>query len=89
MNVNELAAAQAYGAIQQGPANVNKIQEMGQRFLEIFDQADTAVAGFATQNVDAQTVVEALSQAELALQTTITIRDRIVSAYQEVLRMPI
>ncbi|MEM1343070.1 MAG: flagellar hook-basal body complex protein FliE [Pseudomonadota bacterium] len=38
---------------------------------------------------DAQAVVEALTATELALQTAVTVRDRVVEAYQEVLRMPV
>lgn len=38
---------------------------------------------------DVQSVVEALTATELALQTAVTIRDRVVEAYQEVLRMPV
>ncbi len=34
-------------------------------------------------------VVTAVSRAELALQSAVTIRDRVVQAYQEVMRMPI
>ena len=34
-------------------------------------------------------VVTAVSQAELALQSAVTIRDRVVQAYQDVMRMPI
>lgn len=33
--------------------------------------------------------VLAISRAELALQTTVAVRDRVVAAYQEVMRMPI
>ncbi len=34
-------------------------------------------------------VVTAVSKAELALQTTVAIRDRMVQAYQDIMRMPI
>lgn len=34
-------------------------------------------------------VVTAVSRAELALQSAVAIRDRVVQAYQEVMRMPI
>jgi flagellar hook-basal body complex protein FliE len=34
-------------------------------------------------------VVTALSHAELALQTTTAIRDRVVQAYQDIMKMPI
>lgn len=33
--------------------------------------------------------VLAISRAELALQTAVSLRDRVVSAYQEVMRMPV
>ncbi|GAA0605834.1 hypothetical protein GCM10009416_49040 [Craurococcus roseus] len=33
--------------------------------------------------------VLAVSRAELALQTAVAVRDRVVSAYQDVMRMPI
>ena len=38
---------------------------------------------------DVQEVVEALSQTELALQSAVTVRDRVVEAYQQILRMPV
>ncbi len=34
-------------------------------------------------------VVSAVSQADLALQTTTAIRDRVVQAYQDIMKMPI
>jgi flagellar hook-basal body complex protein FliE len=34
-------------------------------------------------------VVQALSSAEMTLQTIVAVRDRLVSAYQEIMRMPI
>lgn len=69
-----------------GPKALN---QMAETFASLFDKADEAAAGFASGQLDTQSVVEALSQAELALQTAITVRDRVVSAYQDILRMPI
>jgi flagellar hook-basal body complex protein FliE len=34
-------------------------------------------------------VVQAVTDAEMTLQTVMTVRDRLVSAYQEIMRMPI
>ncbi|MEM7045028.1 MAG: flagellar hook-basal body complex protein FliE [Pseudomonadota bacterium] len=36
-----------------------------------------------------QDVVEAVTAAEVSLQTVVSIRDRVLSAYQEIMRMPI
>lgn len=45
----------------------------------------TGLAGRA----DPQAVVEALAATELAVQTAVAVRDRVVEAYQEILRMPV
>ena len=38
---------------------------------------------------DLTQVVTAVSKAELALQTTVAIRDRVLQAYQDIIKMPI
>jgi flagellar hook-basal body complex protein FliE len=38
---------------------------------------------------DLQQVVEAVTAAELGLSTVTAVRDRVVAAYQEIMRMPI
>ena len=48
-------------------------------------QTIKAVAG--TANLD--DVVLAVSQAEMTLTTVVSIRDKVVQAYQEILRMPV
>ena len=44
-----------------------------------------AVAGEA----DVLDIVSAVSSAEVTLQTVVAVRDRVLSAYQEIMRMPI
>jgi flagellar hook-basal body complex protein FliE len=51
--------------------------------------ADTASTGGINGSVGVTDVVLAVSRAELALQTTVALRDRVVAAYQEVMRMPL
>ena len=48
-------------------------------------QSVQALAGKA----DLQQVVEAVTQAELSLQKVTAVRDRVISAYQEIMRMPV
>lgn len=45
-------------------------------------------AGLAGR-ADAHSVVEALAQTELAVETATTLRDKVVEAYNEILRMPV
>jgi flagellar hook-basal body complex protein FliE len=48
----------------------------------------TAQAGLAGR-ADAHSVVEALAQTELVVETAVTVRDKVVEAYNEILRMPV
>ena len=47
-----------------------------------------SLAGVAGQ-ADVQSVVEALAAAEMTMRTVVVIRDKVVAAYQYILRMPI
>ncbi|MEN8747671.1 flagellar hook-basal body complex protein FliE, partial [Marivita sp.] len=40
-------------------------------------------------DADPHALVEALSQSQLAVETAVTVRNRVVEAYQEILRMPV
>ena len=42
-----------------------------------------------TGQADAQALVQAVAQTELAVETAVTIRNKVVEAYQEILRMPV
>jgi flagellar hook-basal body complex protein FliE len=47
--------------------------------------SEKAVVGKA----DLMDVVQAVSNAQLTLETVVAVRDRVVNAYQEIMRMPI
>jgi flagellar hook-basal body complex protein FliE len=49
---------------------------------------DTAIKGIQGQ-APVQDVVQSVMQAQTSLQTAIALRDKAVSAYQELIRMPI
>ena len=38
---------------------------------------------------DPHALVESLANTQLAVETAVTVRDRVVEAYQEILRMPV
>ena len=50
---------------------------------------EKAAAAFMTTGADPHSVVEALAAAELAVETAVVIRNKVVEAYQELIRMPI
>ena len=52
-------------------------------------EAEAASARGLTGQGSVTDLVVAVGRAELTLQTAVAVRDRVVSAYQEVMRMPI
>jgi flagellar hook-basal body complex protein FliE len=52
-------------------------------------QADTQAQQAISGHGDLTQVVTAVSRAELTLQTTVAVRDRVIQAYQDIIKMPI
>ena len=50
---------------------------------------EAAAAQGATGQGDLVAVVNAVTAAELTLETVVAIRDRVIAAYQDIMRMPI
>ena len=86
----------APAALQPSPGAAGGIGSFGdvlertvQGGLQQIRAADTASQQGLTGQAGATEVVLAVAKAELALQTAVAVRDRVVAAYQEVMRMPI
>jgi flagellar hook-basal body complex protein FliE len=102
MNATALLAAKAYGSTAStgvaaaGPA----IAEQGVNFANMLAQQVTSTVE-ATRGAEAQAaqavqgkaemvnVVTAVAAAEVQMETMIAFRDQAISAYQEIMRMPI
>ena len=90
------AAAAAYRAASGGtPAPSGEggfgglVQRAMQQGVEIGRSAEAAATAAMLGQGSVTEAVLAISRAELALQTTVAVRDRVVAAYQDVMRMPI
>ena len=57
--------------------------------VETGNQAETQAMAAIGGGGDLTSVVTAVSRAELALQTTVAVRDRVLQAYQDIIKMPI
>jgi flagellar hook-basal body complex protein FliE len=58
-------------------------------FMATLRQGEETVKAGLAGRADPQAVVEALAATELAVQTAVAVRDKVVEAYQEILRMPV
>jgi flagellar hook-basal body complex protein FliE len=57
--------------------------------VEVGREADAATSRALTGEGSVTDVVLAVGRAEVTLQTAVAVRDRVVAAYQDVMRMPI
>jgi flagellar hook-basal body complex protein FliE len=93
VTITPSAAAQAYSRVASGAAAGNGFGDvLGRAVQGVIDTSQTAEAK-SLQAIagggDITDVVTAVSKAQLALQTTTAIRDRVVQAYQDIMKMPI
>ncbi len=58
-------------------------------FAETLRQGEEAAKASMVGDADPHMLVQALTQTELAVETAIAVRNKVVEAYQEILRMPI
>jgi flagellar hook-basal body complex protein FliE len=63
--------------------------DFASQFFETMKAGEETVKAGMVGGADAQAVVEALAVTELAVQTAVSVRDKVVEAYQEILRMPV
>ncbi len=76
------------GAAEAGSFGAT-LQRAVEGAVEVGHTADAASTQALLGQGSISDVVLDVSRAELALQTTVAVRDRVVAAYQDVMRMPI
>lgn len=101
MDINAFNAARTYGAAQQllkpeagggattpGESKFDPMKLIGEMNAAIV-KSESAASAYMVGKADPHSVVEALASAELAVETAVTLRNRVVEAYQELMRMPV
>ena len=83
------AASGGAGAQSEGGGFGGLVQRALQQGVEIGRSAEAASTAAMLGQGGVTEAVLAISRAELALQATVAVRDRVVAAYQDVMRMPI
>lgn len=99
--MNPMLAAKAYSAIQGGAMPTASVQPsepsgfagmltnvMGD-MTQASKAAETQMAAAVQGQGSLIDVVTAVSSAEASLETVMAVRDQVISAYQEIMRMPI
>lgn len=88
--LNSIKSAQnAEQTAKTSGGDKNAVSEGFESFKAAIEGAEKAAIDTAVSGADPHAMVEALAQAELVLDAAVTIRDKVVEAYQELLRMPV
>ena len=77
------------GGEQGGLAEPGGFLKAAQDFAETLRAGERTAQVAATGGADPYSLVQALAQTELAVEAAVSVRDRVVEAYQEILRMPV
>ncbi len=80
--VEETTSAASSNFLDMVGEALNSAQQLGYKSEAVSSQALAGKASLAE-------VITAVSSAENALQTVVAVRDKVIGAYQEIIRMPI
>lgn len=97
MDIRGLSAIQNYTAARPATEPSSKssagltdtLRGAANDFAETLRQSEMMAEAAMTGDADPHALVQALAQTELAVETAVTVRNKVVEAYQEILRMPV
>jgi flagellar hook-basal body complex protein FliE len=96
MDVRSVTAALKYAnarpateATPQLDEGADGLKSMAMDFAQTMQQSESAAISAMSSDADPHALVLALAQTELAVETAVTVRNKVVEAYQEILRMPV
>jgi flagellar hook-basal body complex protein FliE len=65
------------------------VKNFAESAVEVGKRSEVQSAAAAAGKADLNSVVVAVTEAELTLNTVVAVRDKVLEAYREILRMPI
>ncbi len=95
MDIRSISAAQSYASARPATqADPDQATGAGMRqgfadFATTLQNSERIAQQAMTGGADPHALVQALAQTELAVETAVTVRNKVVEAYQEILRMPV
>ena len=93
MEIQALNAAHAYqkakSATGAEPGSSGSLGAVATNFADVLRTGEATAQAAMVGKADPHALVQALAQTELAVEAAVTVRDRVVEAYQEILRMPV
>lgn len=100
MSIDAIRAAQAYAQAAQSAGTIGNANAPSASFGDLLQSAiadtasslnagERAAGSVAAGDANLVDVVTAVSAAEVSLEAALAVRNRVIEAYQEIMRMPI
>jgi flagellar hook-basal body complex protein FliE len=95
MDIRTSVAAQTYAKARTAAAPMPQgdggggFAKLAGSFADTLKAGEQTARAAMTGGADPHALVEALAASQLAVETAVTVRDKVVEAYQEILRMPV
>jgi flagellar hook-basal body complex protein FliE len=83
------ALGKAAGEGAGGPSFGSLLKEVVGSVLDSGRKSDAQTQAMATGKANIVDVVTAVSETEVAVETMVSVRDKVIAAYEEIMRMPI
>src|ERR1700733_16183191 len=87
--LNDPAASIGGLGKEQGPSFNNVLKDVIDAVSEAAQKSDAQAQAVANGKANMIDVVTAVSETETTFQTLISVRDKVIAAYEDVLKMPI
>jgi flagellar hook-basal body complex protein FliE len=85
---DQVIKSPSIAAPMEMPAFSDFVGVSAEKAMDTLKRGEKVSAAAVVGKADLNDVVAAMTNAELTLQAVVSIRDRVISAYQEILRMP-
>ena len=86
---NYAHARPATEPVPEEPKAADAFTAMAKDFATTLAQSEQTAKQAMIGDADPHALVQALAQTELAVEAAVTVRNKVVEAYQEILRMPV
>jgi len=77
------------GGTSTGPSFGNVLKDAMSAVVETGRKSDAQAQAMAAGKANIVDVVTAVAETEVAVETLVSVRDKVVQAYEEIMRMPI
>jgi flagellar hook-basal body complex protein FliE len=85
----KLGTATTTSAPSAGPSFGSVLKDVVNAVSEAAQKSDTQTQAVATGKANMIDVVTAVAETETAVQTLVSVRDKVIAAYEDILKMPI